>query len=111
MFTPSRGALIWWKIWLMEANKFALDNKDSPPRFGSDQHRVAVERVETAPSMGICQINEIALERKDKATYSIIFRPGAAGSLFPRASSNRKKSPIHRASAQSHSEGRVHDAS
>jgi hypothetical protein len=95
----------------MEANEFALDNKDSPPRFGSDQHRVAVERVETAPSMGIGQINEIALERKDKASHSIIFRPGAAGSLFPRASSNREKSAIYRASAQRHSEGRVRDAS
>ena len=100
------------KCGIMEANEFSLDNKDSPPRFGSNQPGVAVEGVETAPSMRIGQINEIALERKDKASHSIIFRPGAAGSLFPRISSNREKSggAIHRASTQSHAGGRVRDA-
>ena len=101
------------KCGIMEANEFSLDNKNSPPRFGSNQPGVAVEGVETAPSMGMGQINEIALERKDKASHSIIFRPGAAGALFPRTSQNREKSggAIHRATTQSHAEDPVRDVS
>ena len=111
--SPHRGAHgFGGKCGIMKANEFSLDNKDSPPRFGSNQPRVAVEAVETAPSMGIGRINEMALEQKDKASHSIIFRPGAAGSLFPRTSPNREKSggAIHHASAQSHAGGRVRDA-
>ena len=42
----------------MKANEFSLDNGDSSPRFvGTNQHRVAVERVETEAPMMIRQIN------------------------------------------------------
>ena len=102
VFTPSRGAWIWWKMWLMKANEFALDNKDSPPRFG-DQ---SVEPVARAAAMGIGQID--SHQGRDNARHSIVFRPGAAGSLFPRRP--RSNSAIHRASALSHSGGRVRDA-
>ncbi len=102
VFTPSRGAWIWWKMWLMKANEFALDNKDSPPRFGGQR----MEPVESAAAMGIGQID--SHQGRDNPRYSIVFRPGAAGSLFPRRP--RSKSAIHRASALSHSGGCVSDA-
>ena len=69
------------KCGVMKANEFLLDNGDSSSRLvDTNQHRVAVERVETEGG--------IAHEGKDKARRSIIFRPGAVGLLFPRATSN-----------------------
>jgi hypothetical protein len=61
--------------------------------------------------MMIGQINGIAREGKDNARHSIIFRPGAVGLFFPKATSNREKrgGAIHHASTSSHSESPIRD--
>ena len=55
---------------------------------------------------GVLKANEFAL-----AKHSTIFRPGAVGLLFPRATSNREKrgGATHRASTSSHSESTIRE--
>jgi hypothetical protein len=77
----------------VKANEFSLDNGDSSPPFvGTNQHRVAVERVEAEAPMMIRQINGIDHEGNETpSTACSVLRPtivskesADAGSIFTR---------------------------